>query len=106
MTAHTSKGARKWEHLFVAGINENLYTTMEINMETPQEAKNLLTSITTHTTLEHIPKGLLMLLQRHLFNRLHFCSIHNNQKVETAYDNEIWYIYPMGIIQQLKKIKL
>lgn len=94
---------KKMEHFFVGGFNANLYATMKIAMEIPQEAKNLSASITTCTTIEHIPKGLLMLLQRHLLNRFHCCSIHNSQKVEPTNDNEKWYIYPMGIIQLLRK---
>ena len=58
--------------------------TMEISIVVPQEAGNRSTSRFSYITLGHIVKGFYMLLQRYLLIPVPYCSIHNNQNLETA----------------------
>lgn len=74
--------------------------TMKISVMVPLEARNRSTPRNSYTTFGNKPKGLYILLQRHLLSCVHCCSIHN-QKLEAMSVNgwvyeEIMYIYTMG----------
>jgi hypothetical protein len=59
-------------------------STIEISKELPPEARNRSASRSSYTTLEHVPKGCFILPQKHLFNHVYCCSIHNRQELKTA----------------------
>ena len=70
--------------LLLVGVQTST-ATMEINMVVPQKMGNQFISRPRYTTLGHIPKGLYILPQGHLFNHVHSSFIHNRQKLKTIY---------------------
>lgn len=73
---------------------------MQISVAVPEEDGTQSTSRSRHSTLEHRPKDCFVLLQGHVLNHVHFCSIHDSQKLEIPiypsideYIMKMWYIY-------------
>ena len=59
--------------------------TIEISAVVPQESGNRSTSRCSCTTLDLVPKGLYILLQRHWLKHVHCCFVYNSWKLETTY---------------------
>lgn len=76
-------GVTENTRLMLVGMQTCLSTT-EISKELPPEARNRSTSRSSYITLEHVPKGCFILPQKHLFNHVHCCSIHNRQELKTT----------------------
>ena len=67
-----------WESKLVQLVWKSMWRFLrKVGIYLPQDPGN-------SSTLGHIPKVLYILLQRHLLNHVHCCSIHNNQKLETT----------------------
>lgn len=64
-------------HPVVVGV-QTYAASMEISVMAPQKAGNIFTLRSSYPTLWYIPTGLYNLLQRHLLNYVHCCSIHNS----------------------------
>ena len=83
--AHAGVDVEQEEHCSTAGGNENLYSTLEVNMGVPQKIRNQSTSRSRYTTSEHTPKVHSILPKGHLINYVSSNFIHNNQKPATTY---------------------
>lgn len=73
MSAHAKKDVGKGEHLFIL---QTCMDTVGIGVAVSHEAENRSLTKLSNTRLVNIPKGLYILLQRHLFIRVHCYSIH------------------------------
>ena len=84
MTVYAAQDAEKEEHSSTAGGVQTCKATVEISMETPQENANEPTTISSNSTLRHIPKRSTFMQQRYLFNDVHGSTICSSQKLEAA----------------------
>lgn len=83
-----------WQMLVWMGGKGDTYTllvgvqicaaTVEIGVMIPQKARHGSTIGSRYITPGHIPKGLYILLQRHLLIHDDCCSINNSQETETT----------------------
>lgn len=71
MAVYASEDLGKGEHLSISDKTTNMIATGETSVEVPQIPENPSTIIPSYTTLEHIPKGLYMLLQIYLLKAVH-----------------------------------
>lgn len=90
MTIHVDKGME------LVALQTHT-TTMKIGMVVHQEEENR-SSSRSKTILGHTGKERFIPLQRHLFNHVHCCCIHNNQRLEklgplvNEWITVVWYI--------------
>ena len=83
----------------------------ETSVAVSQEDGRLSILRLSHATLRHILlKGFVNLPQRHLFNHVHCCSIHNSQKWKQPscpsaeeWVKKVWHIYTMEDYSAIKK---
>lgn len=85
----------------------------EISVVIPIEAGKRFTPRSSPTILVHIPKGLYILLQRHLFIHVHCCHLlvvinwkHPRCPSNNKNKMKMWYIYRMEYYSTVKKSKI
>ena len=94
---------------FLVGM-QTCTTTLKISMVVSQKTRNQSTSGPSNTTLEHIPKGNLIILQERLFNYVHssiFIIVRTWKQPRCPSTKEwvkkMWYIYTMEHYLAVKK---
>lgn len=77
MTVHAGEDEKQGRHSFIAGESA---VTVEISVAVLQDPGNRAIPRSSYTTLDDGPKGLSILLLKHLLNHVHCCSICGSQK--------------------------
>lgn len=80
----TDKNLREGEHYSLLVGPQSFMATVEISVAAPKKAGNRSSSRPSYATLAYIPTEFNILLERHLLNYFHCCSIRNSQTMEIA----------------------